>query len=71
VYQTIGGAVATGTHGSSVEWGSLSSPSQLLGLEVVTADGAVRRFTPANSPFLFKVGQGAETQSAHPLAMHH
>jgi hypothetical protein len=54
VYQTIGGAVATGTHGSSIKWGSLSGPAQLLGLEVVTADGAVKRFTPANSPFLFK-----------------
>ena len=41
VHQTIGGAVATGTHGSSLTAASLSSASQLLGLEAVRADGTV------------------------------
>lgn len=56
VYQTIGGAVATGSHGSSLKWGSLSSARQLLGLQVVTADGELQTFTPEENPFLFKVG---------------
>lgn len=37
--QTIGGAVATGTHGSSMRWGSLSS--QVRGLKVLLANGTM------------------------------
>ena len=37
--QTIGGAVATATHGSSFTYGSLSN--QLVALELMTADGAL------------------------------
>jgi len=54
VSQTIAGAVATGSHGSSLGYGSLSSPQQLLGLELVLADGSVRRFNPTSHPFIFK-----------------
>ncbi|KAI8472715.1 MAG: hypothetical protein J3K34DRAFT_519583 [Monoraphidium minutum] len=54
VYQSIAGAIATGTHGSSLAWASLSSERQLLALEVVVADGSMRRFTPEEQPFLFR-----------------
>lgn len=37
VFQTIGGAVATGTHGASLPYGSMSA--QLLGVELVVANG--------------------------------
>ena len=40
--QTIGGAVATATHGSSLRWGSLSS--QLVACTVVKADGSIDRY---------------------------
>jgi FAD/FMN-containing dehydrogenase len=53
VYQTIGGAVATGTHGSSLQWSSLSN--QVLGLDVVLANGTRRVFTNETDPFLMKV----------------
>ncbi|GBF99231.1 L-gulonolactone oxidase [Raphidocelis subcapitata] len=54
VFQTVGGAVATGSHGSSLAAGSLSSRQQLLALEVVAADGSLRRYTPEEEPFLFR-----------------
>lgn len=44
-----------GSHGSSISAGSLSSNTQLLGLELVLADGSLRRFTPQGQPFLFSV----------------
>ena len=37
--QTIGGAVATGSHGSSMRYGSLSS--QLVSLQVMLANGTL------------------------------
>ena len=37
--QTIAGAVSTGTHGSSLRWGSVSS--QVRGLKVVLANGTL------------------------------
>ena len=46
--QTIGGAVATATHGSSLQYGSLSQ--QVLSIQYVLADGSVRDFTPADGP---------------------
>lgn len=39
-FQTVGGAVATGSHGSSLTYGSLSSDDMLLSLDVVLANGA-------------------------------
>lgn len=42
--QTIAGAVATGTHGSSMRWGSLSS--QVLSIRMMLANGTVIEITP-------------------------
>jgi len=39
-FQTIAGAVATGTHGTSMAYGSLSSDEQLIALDVVLANGS-------------------------------
>jgi FAD-linked oxidoreductase len=44
--QTIAGAIATGTHGTGITLGNLST--RVLSLEMVTADGALRRLTPAD-----------------------
>ena len=46
--QTIGGAVATATHGSSLRRGSLSS--QVAGLEVVLANGTTTSFAETKTP---------------------
>lgn len=46
--QTLGGAVSTATHGSSLVFGSLSS--QLRGLKLLLANGTVVALTPAASP---------------------
>ncbi|KAK9823265.1 hypothetical protein WJX72_001448 [[Myrmecia] bisecta] len=53
--QTIGGAVATGTHGSTLTHGSLSS--QVTELEVVLANGTLATFTPMSNPHLWKALQ--------------
>lgn len=52
VYQTVGGAVATGTHGSSVPDASLSA--QLEAVDLIVSDGSLRRFTSASDPFLMR-----------------
>ena len=49
--QTIGGAVATGTHGSSFQHGSLSS--QLTSLRLLLANGTVVDLSPGSHPHLF------------------
>ncbi len=41
--QTVAGAIATGTHGTGGRWASLSA--QVVGLELVTGDGALVRAT--------------------------
>jgi len=46
--QTVGGAVATATHGSSLTHGSLSS--QLVGLTIVLANGTVASFDERTTP---------------------
>ncbi|MET7642008.1 D-arabinono-1,4-lactone oxidase [Streptomyces sp. NPDC005438] len=46
--QTVSGAVSTGTHGTGRE--SASIAAQLRGLELVLADGSVRRCSPDGSP---------------------
>lgn len=50
--QTIAGAVATATHGSSMTWGSLSS--QLTQLKLVVANGTEITLTPESYPHLWK-----------------
>jgi FAD/FMN-containing dehydrogenase len=53
IEQTIGGAVSTGTHGSSLRWGSISS--QVRDLKVVLANGTVLELdSPAENPHLWK-----------------
>lgn len=46
---SIGGAIATGTHGSGVRNGTLASA--VSALELVTADGSLRRLTRADAHF--------------------
>eukprot|EP00879_Flechtneria_rotunda_P027130 GHRR01029003.1.p1 GENE.GHRR01029003.1~~GHRR01029003.1.p1 ORF type:complete len:256 (+),score=58.73 GHRR01029003.1:545-1312(+) len=53
VYQSIGGAVATETHGSSLTHKSLSN--QVLALDVVLANGTRRVFANETDPFLMRV----------------
>jgi len=51
--QTVGGAVATGTHGSSLRWGSISS--QVRGLKVILANGTLLELnSPSDNPHLWK-----------------
>ncbi|RMZ54692.1 hypothetical protein APUTEX25_003070 [Auxenochlorella protothecoides] len=50
--QTIGGAVATGTHGSSMTWGSLSS--QTHALKLVVANGTEVTLTRESHPHLWR-----------------
>jgi L-gulonolactone oxidase len=45
---TIGGAVATATHGTSPNWGTLSD--FVRSMDVVLASGEVRKFGPKSSP---------------------
>jgi L-gulono-1,4-lactone dehydrogenase len=45
---TIGGAVATGTHGTSPKWGTLSD--SVISMDVVLASGKVRTFGPRSQP---------------------
>eukprot|EP00798_Chlamydomonas_sp_ICE-L_P000007 gene7-12815_t len=52
VYQSVGGAVATGTHGSSLTHNSLSH--QVISITMVLADGSLRTFTNATDPFLMR-----------------
>eukprot|EP00879_Flechtneria_rotunda_P014556 GHRR01015211.1.p1 GENE.GHRR01015211.1~~GHRR01015211.1.p1 ORF type:complete len:664 (+),score=177.73 GHRR01015211.1:545-2536(+) len=52
VYQSIGGAVATETHGSSLTHKSLSN--QVLALDVVLANGTRRVFANETDPFLMR-----------------
>ncbi|KAK9806294.1 hypothetical protein WJX72_008903 [[Myrmecia] bisecta] len=53
--QTIGGAVATGTHGSSMLYGSISE--QVIAMEVVMANGSLRTFSKEADPHLFRALQ--------------
>lgn len=50
--QTMGGAVATSTHGSSLKYGSLSS--QLLALDLIAANGSLLALAHDTRPHLFK-----------------
>ena len=53
--QTIAGAVSTGTHGSGERFGSIST--QVRGLELVLADGAVVQCSATERPELFEAAR--------------
>lgn len=58
--QTIAGAISTGTHGTGAGLRNISA--QVEGMELVLADGSVRRLTAATQPELLRaarVGVGA------------
>ncbi len=58
--QTVAGATSTGTHGTGRDSGSLAA--QIRALEIVLADGSVRRCSPTEDPELFqgaRLGLGA------------
>jgi FAD/FMN-containing dehydrogenase len=56
-FQTIAGAVATGSHGSSMKYGSLSSDAQLRALDVVLANGSFVQLSRDSHPFLWRAFQ--------------
>lgn len=53
--QTIAGAISTGTHGTGVNYGSIST--QVIGLTLVTADGSVVECSETQNRALFKAAQ--------------
>jgi L-gulonolactone oxidase len=53
--QTLGGAAATGTHGTGVRFGSFSTYIQEL--EMLTADGSLVRASATENPDLFAAGR--------------
>jgi FAD-linked oxidoreductase len=58
--QTISGAVSTGTHGTGHELGGLAT--QVIALELLTADGTLVHCSPTESPKTFaaaRIGLGA------------
>ncbi|HVA75452.1 MAG TPA: D-arabinono-1,4-lactone oxidase [Acidimicrobiales bacterium] len=58
--QTIAGAVSTGTHGTGSRFGGIAT--QVVGLEIVAADGSVLTCSPTQRPDLWsaaRVGLGA------------
>src|SRR5205807_1963818 len=54
---TIGGAVATATHGTSPNWGTLSD--FVRSMDVVLASGEVKKFGPESSPDELRAGRVA------------
>jgi FAD-linked oxidoreductase len=53
--QTVAGAISTGTHGTGLAFGSISS--QLRGLELVLADGTLVTCSASERPDLFSAAQ--------------
>lgn len=53
--QSISGAISTGTHGTGMSFGSLST--QVAGLTLVTAAGEILECSPEQEPDVFKAGQ--------------
>ena len=49
--------VATGTHGSGMNFGSLSDDTQLVALNVILANGTMVQITKWSHPFLWKAMQ--------------
>ncbi|CAL8471831.1 g11373 [Coccomyxa elongata] len=56
--QTIAGAIATGTHGSTLTDGSLAS--QIVSLDIAIANGTLITVTPASNPHLWRAAQISE-----------
>ena len=59
-YQTVAGAISTGTHGTGVGLGGLAT--DVVGLQLITADGSIVSCTPDEEPEIFaaaRVGLGA------------
>jgi L-gulonolactone oxidase len=59
-YQSIAGAISTGTHGTGARLRGLAA--QVIGLELVTADGSILSCSAAEEPEIFsaaRVGLGA------------
>lgn len=54
-YQTVAGALATGTHGTGATFGNLSS--QLTGVRLVTANGEVVECSASEDPELFRAAR--------------
>ncbi|MDQ2724610.1 MAG: FAD-binding protein [Actinomycetota bacterium] len=58
--QSLAGAISTGTHGTGARYGGLAT--QVLGLEMILADGSVVQASPEEEPELFdaaRLGLGA------------
>lgn len=53
--QSISGAVSTGTHGTGISFGTLST--QVVGLTLITADGELLECSPEHNPTIFKAAQ--------------
>ena len=53
--QSISGAISTGTHGTGVRFGTLST--QVEGFTLVTASGEVLECSPERNPDIFKAAQ--------------
>ena len=53
--QSISGAISTGTHGTGLNFGSLST--QVAGLTLVTASGEILECSPEHEPDVFKAAQ--------------
>jgi FAD-linked oxidoreductase len=53
--QSISGAISTGTHGTGINFGSLST--QVVGLTLVTASGEILECSPEKEPDVFKAAQ--------------
>ena len=54
-YQTVSGATSTGTHGTGVRLGGLAT--QIVGLDLVTADGSVLSCSADEEPEVFSVAR--------------
>ncbi len=55
--QSIAGAISTGTHGTGLQFGTLST--QVVGLTLVTANGELLECSPEHNPEIFKAAQVA------------
>ena len=53
--QSIGGTIGTGTHGTGLQFGSIST--QVVKLRLVNGKGELRECSPTNNPTLFKAAQ--------------
>ena len=53
--QSIAGAIGTATHGTGAGHGNIATT--IVGMEIVTGDGRIRRFDEQNDPELFRVAR--------------